>query len=198
MMTRVLVADDHPAFLLGVRIGLAAHGFDVVTALNGPEAVEVARRVAPDAALLDVRMPGDGIATCAELTRSGVVDAVLILTTFDDPATRQRAAAAGARAYLTKDAPLEDLARTIKRLIGDPQLVLLRTPDLPDLTPRELDVLRLLGEGLSNKDVARALGVGVETVKDHCSNLFAKLDVADRARAVIVGRQLGLLVDLPQ
>ena len=196
MELAVVLADDHPAFLLGLRLGLEGAGLRVVAcAGDGAEAVEACERWSPDAAVLDVRMPAmDGIAACRRIVAAGRVTCVVFLTTFDDAGTRSAAIAAGARAFLPKSSPVDEIAHVVRRLVTQPRLNLIDPPVLPHLTARELEVLRLLGAGSTNKSIAAELGIGVETVKDHCSALYGKLMVRDRTHAIIVARELGLLV----
>jgi len=197
MRPRVVIADDHPAFVLGLRLGLQDAGIDVVdVAADGEQAVAVAARHRPDAVVLDIRMPRlDGVEACRRIVEEGTAGAVVMLSTYHDAATIRRAKDAGARAFVTKERSVLMLADTITRLVREPRLSLIDAPPLPHLTPRELEVLLALGLGLSNKAIAARLGIGVETVKDHCSTIFGKLEVSDRVQAVIAARRLGLLPD---
>jgi two-component system, NarL family, nitrate/nitrite response regulator NarL len=194
---RVVIADDHPAFALGLRLGLQDAGLEVVgVAADGETAVALAAAHRPDAVVLDIRMPKlDGVDACRRIVEAGTAIAVVMLSTYQDAATIRRAHDAGARAFLTKERPVPALVDTIARLVREPRLSLIEVPHLPHLTPRERDVLTALGEGLSNKAIAQRLGIGVETVKDHCSTIFGKLEVVDRVQAVIAARRLGLLPD---
>lgn len=195
MQLTVVLADDHPAFLLGLRLGLEAAGLRVVaTAHDGAEAIAACERWSPDAAVLDVRMPAlDGIEACREIVAARRASCVLFLSTFDDANTRSAAIAAGARAFLPKSSSVDAIADVVRKLTAQPGLNLIDPPELPQLTARELEVLRLLGAGSTNKAIARELGIGVETVKDHCSALYGKLLVRDRTHAIVVARELGLL-----
>lgn len=197
MKPRVLLADDHPAFGLGMRLALQDGGCDVVAVVgDGADAVAEARRLRPDVAVVDVRMPRlSGIDACRLMVDEGLVAGVVILSTYDDAMTRHRAKEAGARAYLTKDAPVAAIREVIDVLLRDPDRSLLAGVHVPSLTSRELEVVAALNEGLSNKAIARRLGVSPETVKDHCSAVFAKLEVTDRVQAVIAARRLGLVAD---
>lgn len=195
MMLRVVIADDHPAFALGVRYGLEARGIDVVgVAHDGDRVIDLVRALTPDAVVLDVRMPGQGgLEACRSITEHGLAPAVVILSTYDDAATRGEAHRAGARAYLTKETPIDELAQVLERLVAEQTLNLIVPPVLPTLTEREREVLRLLALGLSNKAIAERLQVSPETVKDHCSSLFGKLAVRDRTTAVLEAQRLGLV-----
>jgi len=195
MSLRIVIADDHPAFALGVQYGLEARGIEVVgAAYDGAGAIDVVRRTQPDAVILDVRMPGvTGVDACKVITADCLTGAVVMLSTYDDAATMGQAHRAGARAYLTKETSIDELVYVLERLVREPGLNLLAPPPLPSLTERENAVLRLLGEGLSNKEIAERLRVSPDTVKDHCSSLFGKLTVRDRTHAVLEAQRLGLL-----
>jgi DNA-binding NarL/FixJ family response regulator len=191
----VVLADDHPAFLLGVRLGLEAEGVEVLaTAADGAAAIAACQRLRPDAAVLDVRMPGvDGMRAMRAIHGDAPEVALIVLSTFDDAATRREARDAGARAFLTKDVPIDALAETIVRLVREPGLHLVEVPELPALTPRELEVLRLLADGASNKRIAVALDIAVDTVKEHCSAVYGKLGVTGRVQAIALARGFGLV-----
>ncbi len=195
-MTRVVIADDHPAFVLGLRFSLS-DTFEVVgTAYDGEALVSVVLATRPDAVITDVRMPKrSGIDACRQIRASIPDCAIIMLSTFSDPATIEAAREAGARAYVSKDVPVEALHGIVRRLIDQPELQLIPHVSVPVLTPRERDVLGLMAGGLSNPEIARLLGIGHETVKDHCSGLFTKLDVKDRMSAVSAARHLGLISD---
>lgn len=208
----VVVADDHPV----VRAGLAAllsslPDVEVVgVAATGQEAVNEVRRLRPDVAILDLQMPGlDGFAATREITRWVPGVAVLILTMFDDDESVFAAMRAGARGYIVKGAQQDEIARAIRAVAvseaifsaGVAQRVLaflssppsVTTPELfPELTPREREILDLLAAGLSNAAIARRLDVASKTVANNLSNIFAKLQVADRAQAIVRARDAGL------
>jgi DNA-binding NarL/FixJ family response regulator len=200
---RVLVADDHPV----VRTGLAAvlvqqPDLDLVAeAENGERAVELYRQHQPDVCLMDLRMPVmDGVEAIRAITSEFPGARILALTTYEGDADIRRALDAGARGYLLKDMLLTDViqaVRTVRR--GErviPNAVAARLAEFParsDLTERELEVLQFVARGLSNKEVARAIGRTDETVKIHLKNVFAKLDVADRTEAVTVALTRGLI-----
>ena len=193
-MIRVVLADDHPAFLLGLRLSLPDFGIEVVAAAtSGTEAIEAVWVHAPDAVLLDVRMPGlDGLEVCRTLQSSGYDGVVIMLSTFDDAYSIACARTAGARGYLRKDEAVGTIAEAVRRLVNSRTLNLMPAVQIAGLTPREVEVLRCLELGMSNKQISSALGIGVETVKDHCSNVFAKLEATDRLSAVAKARELGL------
>jgi DNA-binding NarL/FixJ family response regulator len=200
---RVLVADDHPV----VRTGLAAVLGQqpdlalVAEAENGERAVALYREHRPDVCLMDLRMPVlDGVGAIRAITGEFPEARILALTTYEGDADIRRALDAGAMGYLLKDMLLTDLIRAIhsahrgERVI--PSAVAVRLAEFPErseLTERELEVLQFVARGLSNKEVARAIGRTDETVKIHLKNMFAKLGVADRTEAVTVAIARGLI-----
>ncbi len=193
---RVLIADDHPLFRLGLKFALQAQGFEVVAeAETGSQAVEYCRRCPVEVALLDVRMPdGDGILACQQITELGLPVAVVMMTTFQEPALIEAARRAGAKGYLSKETDPAELARVIRQILADPDRDWLPAPKgLPKLTPRELCVLQLMKEGLANKQIARRLGLSIETVKEYASAAYRKLDATDRVTALLKAQQLGIL-----
>ncbi|MFD4561822.1 response regulator [Streptomyces sp. NPDC058469] len=214
---RVVVADDQALVRTGFRLILDAHGMEVVgEATDGAEAVDAVRRTRPDVVLMDIRMPEmDGLeATRRILTDVGAVDAprVVMLTTFDLDHYVYAALAAGASGFLLKDVTPEHLVAAVRTVrAGDALLAPAitrrlverfahRAPetaslhrDLAALTPRELDVLRLLAQGLSNAELAAGLHLSEATVKTHVSHILAKLSLRDRAQAVVVAYETGLV-----
>jgi two-component system NarL family response regulator len=198
---RILLADDHPP----LRAGLAAilnsqPDFKVVAeGSSGAEAMAFAEAV--DVYILDLRMPdGDGIATIKGLIARDPSSRVLVLTTYDNEEDIFQALESGARGYLLKDTTKEELIEAVRQVhLGErylPQAVAARLADRlirPSLTPRELDVLRLVSRGRSNKEMASAMFVSEETVKTHMKALFQKLGVHDRAEAVSVSLQRGII-----
>lgn len=194
-MIRVLIADDHPLFRFGLAHALRARGFEVVAeAENGRHALDLARTHRPDLAVLDVRMPGlDGVETCRVLRSMEPAPQVVMLTTFDEAALVAAARDAGASAYLSKETDPRRLAETLERIVREPDRDWMPHVDLPELTRRERDVLRLLANGLTNRAIADELGIGSETVKDHVASLYRKLDVGDRVTAVREAERFGLI-----
>ncbi len=203
---RVLIADDHPVVRTGLEGMLAGQpDFQVVgEATNGRQAVEQAAQLVPDVVLMDLRMPElDGVAATTELRRRQPKIQVLVLTTFDSDADILRAIEAGATGYLLKDAPREDLFRAIHaaakgqsfltpavaaRLMGR-----MRAPAEEALTAREIQVLTMVSQGASNKEIGRQLHVSEATVKTHLIHIFEKLGVSDRTQAVTVALQRGIV-----
>lgn len=192
---RVLIADDHPLFRLGLSLALVREGFDVVGEVeNGRAAVERCAQGGVDVVLLDVRMPEmDGIDACGRITAGASPPIVVMLTTFDEPAIIRAAREAGATAYLSKETQPARLATLLVQILDEPGRDWLPKVELPSLTRREVDVLRLLARGHTNKEIGRHLGIGAETVKDHVVSLFDKLDVRDRVSALRRATELGLI-----
>jgi DNA-binding NarL/FixJ family response regulator len=191
---RLLIADDHPLFRVGLRAALEREGFAVVgEASDGQEAVRLSLKLLPDGVVLDVRMPRmDGITAARMLREQCFGGLITLLTTFSEPVLVQQAALAGADAYWSKELPPEALAERLRRLsLGqEPRL---RAPDLPRLTAREQEVLHLMSQGLSTKEIARTLHLSPETVKDHLVRLYEKLEARNRVEALERARSLGLL-----
>jgi DNA-binding NarL/FixJ family response regulator len=197
------VADDHPV----VRTGLAAVLVQqadlelVAEAENGERAVALYREHQPDVCLMDLRMPVmDGVEAIRAITTEFPEARILAPTTYEGDADIRRALEAGAQGYLLKDMLLTDVVQAVRAVRrGDrviPNAVAARLAEFPvrsELTERELEVLKLVARGLSNREVARAIGRTDETVKIHLKNVFAKLGVADRTEAVIVTLTRGLI-----
>ena len=192
---QVLIADDHPLFRLGLKYMLQAQGFTVVAeAETGQQALLSCQQLPIDVAILDVKMPeGDGIAICQQITQSSLDLTVVLLTTFQEPALVEAARQAGAKGFLSKETDPSTLAETIRQILRYPERDWLPTVDLPRMTPRELSVLQLMMQGFSNKQIAKHLGISIETVKEYASTCYRKLDVNDRVTAVYRARQLGIL-----
>lgn len=206
-MISVLIVDDHPVVRDGLRSMFSADGrFEVVgEAADGRQAVTEAVALEPDVVLLDLRMPGgDGLTAIRELSRRQVPTRVLVLTTYDTDHDVLKAIEAGATGYLLKDTARDELFRAVEaasrgesvlspavtsRLMGQ-----VRQPAAEQLSPRELDVLRLVASGASNREAAKQLFISEATVKTHLLHLYAKLGVRDRAAAVATAFTRGLLV----
>ncbi|MEU4220745.1 response regulator transcription factor [Actinoplanes sp. NPDC026623] len=211
---RVVLADDQALVRAGFRMILTADGIDVVgEAANGAEAVAAVRRTRPDVVLMDIRMPElDGLeATRRILADAGTGPRVIMLTTFDLDHYVYAALTAGASGFLLKDVTPEHLVAAV-RLVrsGDALLAPAITRrlverfarrdsapavhgDLSTLTPRELEVLRLLAQGLSNAELAGRLHLSEATVKTHVARILAKLGLRDRVQAVVVAYRSGLV-----
>lgn len=212
-MIRVLLADDQALVRAGFRMILKAEpGLEVVgEAGDGSEAVALARELAPDVVLMDVRMPiMDGIEATRRIVDGDEAPHVLVLTTFDLDEYVYEALRAGASGFLLKDAPEEQLVAGI-RIVADggslfapavTQRLIERfagtrpaapAPTLAELTPRELEVLGLVARGLSNAEIARTLVVSEHTVKTHIAHILRKLDLRDRVQAVVLAYESGLV-----
>ncbi len=191
---RLLIVDDHPLFRVGLKAMLERQGFKVVgEASNGREAVKKALTLTIDAVLLDIKMPDmDGIEAARELRRRGFEGSIVMLTTFTEPALQVEAARAGANAFLSKEASPLEVAEVLEALKAG-RMRRFEPPPLPDLTARELEVLRLLAEGLSSKQIAMRLDLSPETVRDYTKKLYLKLDAHGRVEALEHARRLGLI-----
>lgn len=205
MTTTVLLVDDHPVVRSGLRAVLESDSVHVVgEAATGEEAVALAAHLHPDVVLCDLRLGAgiDGVQTTAALRSLEPAPAVLILTTFDRDAEILGAIEAGAAGYLLKDVAPDVIIEGILRAAGgdmflapdlaDRVLKGMRNP-LPKLTEREVEVLRLLATGASNKEMARALFVTEATVKSHIAHIFTKLNVDSRSRAIHLAQETGLI-----
>ncbi|WP_369249304.1 response regulator [Streptomyces sp. R41] len=204
----LLIVDDHPVVRDGLR-GMfeSAPGFAVLgEAADGVEAVSLAVNLDPDVVLMDLRMPGgNGVEAIAELTRRGARAKVLVLTTYDTDSDTLPAIEAGATGYLLKDAPRDELFTAVRaaaegRTVLSPAVAsrlvsAVRTPTTASgtLSAREREVLALVAKGTSNREIARVLFISEATVKTHLTHLYAKLGVNDRAAAVAVAYDRGIL-----
>ena len=200
---RVLIVDDHFVVRMGVATSIDAEPdmFVVGEATTGEEALDTFVRHAPDVVLMDLRLPGmDGLQATEQLCRRHPDAKVIILTSFDSEEDVYRALQAGARSYLSKNVLRADLLRTIREvqagqhaLPAAPAARLAERMRRPELSPRELDVLKLIVKGRANKEIATALLITEFTVKLHVHNLLSKLNVADRTHASTVALQRGIV-----
>jgi DNA-binding NarL/FixJ family response regulator len=214
MTIRVLLADDQTLVRSGFRMILRAErDIDVVgEAADGAEAIALARELDPDVVLMDVRMPNvDGIeATRRILDDSEHAPRVLVLTTFDLDEYVYEALRTGASGFLLKDAPEEQLVSGIRIVAGGASLFAptvtrrlierfagaaptAAPPALGELTPRELEVLRLVARGLSNAEIAAELVLSEHTAKTHVAHILDKLDLRDRVQAVVLAYESGMV-----
>ena len=206
MPITVLLVDDHPVVRTGLRALFAHHDeVEVVgEAASGEEAIALSEHLHPDVVLCDLRLgPGiDGVATTAALRAQDPAPAVIILTTFDRDVEIIRAIEAGAAGYLLKDVTPATIVSSLREaaaghMVLAPEMTQrvvdgMRKPRIR-LTDRELEVLRLLDQGASNREIARTLFVTEATVKTHLVHLFSKLNVESRAKAVTLARETGLI-----
>lgn len=206
MTIRVMLVDDHPIVRAGIAGMIAWNdGIDVVgEAGNGREALPLIDELRPDVILLDLRMPVmDGTELIRRLRANGDTIGILVLTTYDTDADILRAIEAGANGYLLKDTSHEDLVKAIiATAAGDSWLTpsvaaqlmrSVRQPEGEHLSSREMDVLRLVAKGNSNKEIAAELHVSQATVKTHLIHIFRKLDVNDRTAAVTLAMERGII-----
>lgn len=212
MSVRVLVVDDHAHFRAGLRALLAtADGVEVCgEAASGEEALTALARHQPDVVLLDLAMPGmGGIAATQRILETNPHVRVLVLSMADDDDSVFAALRAGARGYVLKGARRVEIIRAV-RAVADGEAIFgpaIATrlmgyfaavdreppaPTIPGLTQREHEILALVAQHLTNPQIAQRLGLSQKTVRNHVSNIFAKLQVADRAHAIDVAREAGL------
>lgn len=217
---RVLVVDDYFIARKGLRVALEAEGFEVVAeAEDGAQAVELARALRPDLVLIDVMMPRmDGLQAAEKIKRERGETAVIVLTGHDDKEFLKQAVLAGAAGYVLKgtspvslfsaiatvleggslvDGPL--LRALLSDLVGgSPQPLRMERRDIETLTPRELEVLRIMAEGATNKEIAVRMHYSVGTVKNIVQSIIEKLRASDRTQAAVLAVQAGLVrPDLP-
>ncbi|MFB7507618.1 response regulator [Streptomyces broussonetiae] len=212
---RVLIADDQTLIRTGFRLILTARGIEVAgEAADGAEAVSATRELRPDVVLMDIRMPAmDGLEATRRILAESPDCRVLMLTTFDLDRYVYEALAIGASGFLLKDVTPEHLAaavrlvgtgdallapqitrRLVERYAADSVRAAEAVPaDLAALTPREREVLTLMGRGLSNTELAAELTLSEATVKSHVARIFAKLGLRDRAQAVVLAYETGLV-----
>lgn len=201
--TTILAVDDHPIIRAGLRAVISSEpDLEMVAeAANGEEAIARYGEHRPDVVLMDLRMPiMDGLTAMTAILREFPEARIVALTTYEGDADIHSALAAGARGYLLKDTMRSELLKVIRTVRAGhraiPTAVAARlaeyTPRV-ELTPRELEVLRLMAKGLSNPDIARVLGRTESTMKVHVSNVFAKLGVVDRTEAVTLAIRRGIL-----
>ena len=209
---RILIADDHPLFRKGMRALLSTlPDLEVIgEATTGEEVVALAEALQPDVILMDLQMPGgNGIAATRHILETSPHIRILVITLFEDDESVFTALRAGARGYVLKDTDEQEMLRAIRAVGGGEAIfspaIATRLIDFfagprptafkevfPDLTGREREILNLIAQGLSNADIAARLVLSLKTVRNHVSNIFSKLQVADRAQAIVRARSAGL------
>jgi DNA-binding NarL/FixJ family response regulator len=209
---RVAVVDDQRLFTRGLSglVGMLADVEVVGVAYDGEEAIALCRREEPDVVLMDISMPKmDGISATREIRSLLPQSAVIILTAHEEDERVFEGIKAGAQGYLLKDAELEDLSRAIRTVYAGDTII---APELaqkmlstfqsggpkgsrlvPPLTERELGVIRALAQGMSDRQIARSLGISEKTVRNHTSNIYRKLHIFDRTQAVIYAVREGVI-----
>jgi DNA-binding NarL/FixJ family response regulator len=209
---RVLIADDHPVFRYGMRALLQSVGGVAVVgeAATGEETIALVEELTPDVVLMDIKMPGiNGVEATRRIVHAHPEIGILVITMLEEDDAVFAAMRAGARGYLVKGAEGEEVLRSIhavasgeaifgqaiaQRLIrffsAPRETAILKA--FPDLTEREAEILLLMAEGRSNTQIAQRLAVSEKTVRNHISNIFSKLQVADRAEAIVRAREAGL------
>jgi DNA-binding NarL/FixJ family response regulator len=214
MTIQVLLADDQPLVRAGLRMLIAqTPDIDVAgEAGTGTEAVQLTRDTSPDVVVMDIRMPGmDGIEATQLITAGAVPTRVLVLTTFDDDDYVYGALRAGASGFLVKDMALDDILSAIRVVASGDAIIAPgitrrlieqfaaqprsghQPRELTEITDREREVLKLVGLGMSNAEIAAALHITVGTAKTHVARLLAKLDARDRVQLVITAYEVGLV-----
>jgi DNA-binding NarL/FixJ family response regulator len=211
LAVRVLLVDDHAIWRGGVRSMLEDTEFEIVgEASSGTEAIERARTLQPRIILLDIRMSGgDGLDALGVLKQEHPTTAVVMLTTYDNPTYMARAIAGGAAGYLLKRLDRDELIDSLRQIVSGESLLnqhdLTRSlrgiaPEsagaedlIQPLSERELEVLRLLSTGLSNRDIAPILFISESTVKTHVEHIISKLGVSDRVQAAVWAARHGLV-----
>jgi len=200
---RLLVVDDHPAFRMGLAALIKSEPDMQVVADTGDgrEAIEIFRREQPDVVLMDLRLPGlSGVEAIMAIRKEFPQARVIVVTTYDWDEDIYRAIQSGAKSYLLKDMSKEEIVGTIRAVhAGEQRLppnvasLLQKRLQRQELTERELEVLRLLTKGRSNREIGSALFISEDTVKSHLKTLFAKLGVQDRTEAAISAVRHGIV-----
>jgi two-component system NarL family response regulator len=199
---RVLVVDDHPVVRQGL-IGILEEASDIVIVgqgRNGHEAIAVFQQQQPDVTLMDLRMPEmEGVPAITVICNEFPNARIIVLTTYDTDEEIYRGLRAGAKGYLLKDSEPEELLTAIRTVNRGQQYIppnvaakLVQRMTGPELSDRELEVLQLIGQGMSNQEISTALNISESTVKTHVNRILSKLDVKDRTQAAILALKRGI------
>jgi DNA-binding NarL/FixJ family response regulator len=204
---RIIIVDDHALAREGLKAVLAVAGLDVIgDVASGEEAVEFVKKTVPDLVLMDIRLGAgiDGLEATRRIAALGLPTKVLMLTLHDMPAYAREALSAGAAGYVLKDTAIDDLRAAVSQVLAGQTAIpiglmnaVLREPSrnmgskitTDMLTAREAEVLELVAQGMTNKEIARQLDISPATVKAHVERIIAKLGVADRTQAAVVATQ---------
>ena len=209
---QILIADDHTLFRDGLRalLGSLPDTTVIGEAANGSEAIVQAEKLQPDVILMDIQMPGvNGIEATRQIVQTSPHIGVIVVTMFEDDDSVLAAMRAGARGYVLKGADQEEMLRAVRAVARGEALfgplIAARLQSFfadskrqatagafPELTERERQVLELIAQGFSNADIGRELTISIKTARNHVSNIFSKLQVVDRAQAIIRAREAGL------
>ena len=203
---RVLLVDDHPVVRAGIE-GILKSQPDIEVvgeAGDGVEAIRLSQSLQPDVILMDLQMPGlDGITAIKAINEQAQPPHILVLTTYDTDADIVRAIEAGATGYLLKDTPREDFFVAVRQAaqgqtvltpaVASRLMAHMRAPAEEQLSPREIEVLTLVSQGHSNRDIAKTLHISTATVKTHLIHIYGKLGVSDRTAAVTTALEKGIL-----
>lgn len=200
---RVLIADDHSIFRQGLAtiISRDPDMMVIAQAENGQQAIDLFREHQPDVTLMDLRMPEvEGVEAITAIRAESKSARIIVLTTYDSDEDIYRGLHAGAKGYLLKETEPDELLSAIRAIYRGQQYIppevgakLVQRLSNPVLSERELAVLRSMAQGMSNADIATALGIGEGTVKSHVNRILSKLDVNDRTQAVIVATKRGIV-----
>jgi two-component system, NarL family, response regulator len=200
---RVLIVDDHPVVRAGLTSMLSTQAdISVIgSASSGDEALDILSRTAVDILLLDLRMPGtNGVATLAAIKRQSIPVRAIVLTSYETDEDIYRAVHAGAGGYLLKDTPLREMLEAIHTVHAGnryiPRHIASRLAERmmrSNLTARELEILKMLTKGLTNKQIGHALGISENTVRNHVNSIIEKLEVCDRTEAATTAIQRGII-----
>ncbi|HVJ07806.1 MAG TPA: response regulator transcription factor [Acidisarcina sp.] len=200
---QILIVDDHPVVRAGLTsmLGTQPELNVIGSASSGEEALDMLRQATPDVLLLDLRMPGmSGVDTMLAIKRAGINTRIIILTSFETDEDIYRAVQAGAQGYLLKDTSLRQMVDAIRAVDAGkryfPSDIASRLAERmmrTNLTSRELEILKMLAKGPTNKQIGHALGISDNTVRNHVNSIIEKLEVSDRTEAATTAIQRGII-----